>query len=365
MKSIATLLLSLLSIATFSQSLSKLEYEVQSAGINNLSDVRKIAQEIFEVDPFNEIATYTLIASLRYRNKEKNVIEHFAELKANFPNNPNPYILSSYILYPELSLTDTSGLRELKLALELDPFNVKANQLIGRLYYILFHEAINQDHILTGNFANASRKYIIRTIELEPRLWGYGIVINQLNYFLKDRELDSTLLNYKKITHPRLNILEPIEYYQYALNGTSEFLDQINEPVIENLKEGMSFRLEWIRTFNNQIVIRLNSTNEMITVTWKRTDGYGGFYIGELVENETRTLSKEDFNEFLSLIEKINFWEVPTSLDRGPINDGSYMTLEGIADGKHHVIYRRSGDPELDIIPQIISLTELKFTSQN
>jgi hypothetical protein len=70
--------------------------------------------------------------------------------------------------------------------------------------------------------------------------------------------------------------------------------------------------------------------------------GQGGYKPGRVKQRERVSLSSEQVQEFLELIELINYWEMPGS-DHSNIGfDGAQWILEGARDGEYHVVDRWS-----------------------
>jgi hypothetical protein len=126
----------------------------------------------------------------------------------------------------------------------------------------------------------------------------------------------------------------PVEWY-------SRELDALEEPSLAagNIK-GEVYRFLWLRSFHPPFVFRLtiqaNGTSEL---TIKKTDGAE---LRKLVMNKTIQIGATETKIFLSNLDQIYFWRLATN--RGETGlDGAQWVIEGVKDGKYHVVSRWSG----------------------
>jgi hypothetical protein len=68
---------------------------------------------------------------------------------------------------------------------------------------------------------------------------------------------------------------------------------------------------------------------------------------GTVVLKKTESASAQAVSGFLTILERSNFWSLPTSeVDEPPlIRDGAIWAIEGIRDGSYHIVYRRNPKP--------------------
>jgi hypothetical protein len=68
--------------------------------------------------------------------------------------------------------------------------------------------------------------------------------------------------------------------------------------------------------------------------------GRGGYAPGTLIENTTRDLDRAKVGSFLGLVDTTNFWKTPNPVDDQTGTDGSQWIIEGVKNGKYHVVDR-------------------------
>jgi hypothetical protein len=147
----------------------------------------------------------------------------------------------------------------------------------------------------------------------------------QDNYFPKD-----ALSSYDRVAASRAR------WYSDQLRALDErsLLEAANNPSVQ------SYRFVWLRTFHHPVTVRLDirvdGTGEL---TSKIASGAGGYKPGKLIENKSRILSKEQTNKFLDQVKDAGFWELPSYEENFGV-DGSQWIIEGVKDGKYHVVDR-------------------------
>jgi len=102
------------------------------------------------------------------------------------------------------------------------------------------------------------------------------------------------------------------------------------------------YRFLWLRTFHPPVAITVIVDEEHTgEVTLKVTDGMGGYGPGQIVMDEKYSASKENIERFLGLLEKADFWNMPTKENKLGM-DGAQWILEGVKDGNYHIVDRWS-----------------------
>jgi hypothetical protein len=103
-----------------------------------------------------------------------------------------------------------------------------------------------------------------------------------------------------------------------------------------------TYRFIWLRTFHHPLVARLVLNGAGSGVLYvKMADGAGGYSPGKVIMNSTFILEREEAQNILSLLSKMDFWHAPTELVNGPSGcDGSEWILEGSNRAAYHVIDR-------------------------
>ena len=100
------------------------------------------------------------------------------------------------------------------------------------------------------------------------------------------------------------------------------------------------YRLLWLRTFENPVVIRIERDKESYQLYWKVSSGKGGYEPGELTTYKSRQISKTEWNKFEELINKMEFWTSETVEKKLHGDDGSRWVIEGVSENGYHVTDR-------------------------
>jgi hypothetical protein len=129
-----------------------------------------------------------------------------------------------------------------------------------------------------------------------------------------------------------------------------------------------SYRFLWLRSFHPGISVRIWKCSLGYCLTAKQLDSVDRYVDGKFVPsaklavNNSRPLSADDWDRFLSLLDRSYFWSLPT-VDGGPMaNDGAEWLLEGAIGSKYHLVDRQSpqtGDYR-DACLYLLKLSELK-----
>ena len=131
----------------------------------------------------------------------------------------------------------------------------------------------------------------------------------------------------------------------FRSNWYSKHLKALDEPSLFRKSKGSSaesYRFVWLRTFDHPVVVRVDiQADGGAALTTKVSNGAGGYEPGKLVENTSRPLTKRQTEKFLATIQRLQFWELPTHETPETAGcDGSQWIIEGIKDGKYHVVDR-------------------------
>jgi hypothetical protein len=136
---------------------------------------------------------------------------------------------------------------------------------------------------------------------------------------------------------------------QFRVNWYSKALKSLREPSLyepERIEGTQSYRFLWLRSFHHPVSVRLDiKADGTALLTTRITSGAGGYDPGKLIQNRTRTISKERTDWFLNRIDESNFWKLPTveKMDAEGL-DGAQWIIEGTKKGKYHVVDRWSPD---------------------
>ena len=133
----------------------------------------------------------------------------------------------------------------------------------------------------------------------------------------------------------------------FIVEWYSKFLAAMEEPSLYQLsqeKKIHSYRFLWLRTFDNPISLRLSIDPEGTgLVTVKVTNGSGGYEPGRIITNENVPVTKEDVDNFLRMIQKARFWQLPTTEDTDRMGlDGAQWVFEGAKFRTYHLADRWS-----------------------
>jgi hypothetical protein len=123
----------------------------------------------------------------------------------------------------------------------------------------------------------------------------------------------------------------------------SKMLIGLKEPslITETTNQEETYRFLWLRTFNKPVSLRILKTENGTTLIIKKSDGEGGYEPGKLVVDTAKSLSAEEWKEFMIRLENTCFWGM-RSLDNNFGFDGTTWWLEGVKNGRQHLVVRWS-----------------------
>lgn len=367
--------------SAFGQTIQELEYDLswyhRSEKYGNKIEKAKKLQEI---DPFNFRAIEYIC---RYYNDRKidSVSIFFEKLIAKFPENIEPYILRSELLFLELDFRerDVYNRRKeeyLKMGLKINPKDPLIVFKLAEAYYkdFIFPLEKEKDWGLSIEFeddwidstlvekektlkkstfensADSSLKYFYQLWEL--KVDNRDIIyypIRQLECFLNKSE-NSPIP--KETNKDFSTCYFPSSYFTNLLNNwecdfATDFLFEIEigkitaewlEVQLRDLKEdclynnktkpnATIYRFTWLRSFHHPIVIRIEKTANEIMLYWKVGKGEGGYEPEGLKKSGKKKLSLKEWTEFESLVKGSDFDNLPNE-KYIPMTDGSTWTLE-------------------------------------
>ncbi len=107
-----------------------------------------------------------------------------------------------------------------------------------------------------------------------------------------------------------------------------------------------AYRFLYLRSFHHPISVRLVvAPDKTATLVSKETNGKGGYEPGRLIRDRTIHLSQIQTESFLTALTEFSFWSLPTLLEAEGIQlDGARWILEGVNEGRYHVVDRWSPD---------------------
>jgi hypothetical protein len=129
-------------------------------------------------------------------------------------------------------------------------------------------------------------------------------------------------------------------------------LERMREPRLPGLAKDVNaevYRIMILPTWGKPIAVRVQRHGELYSLSARRLDGQGGCDPGKLVESKNSELSTGDSKTLERLIQKVSFFQLPTTDDDVFGYDGDESIIEGVSQGKYHVVVRwcaDSYDPE-------------------
>lgn len=99
------------------------------------------------------------------------------------------------------------------------------------------------------------------------------------------------------------------------------------------------YRLLILPTWGNSIAVRVQRHGELYSLSARRLDGQAGYDPGKLVESKDIELSPLDSETLGGLIQNLRFFQLPTD-DSVMGFDGDEWILEGVSQGRYHVVQR-------------------------
>lgn len=109
----------------------------------------------------------------------------------------------------------------------------------------------------------------------------------------------------------------------------------------QTIEADETYRLLWIPTFDEPTVIRVWRSGEKSYITTKRLSrNQNNLEVGKLIFNQTRSLTTDEWNGFVNLVDHGCFWNLPSNINEIPVDDGASWTFEGLNNGDYHLVER-------------------------
>lgn len=122
-----------------------------------------------------------------------------------------------------------------------------------------------------------------------------------------------------------------------------ESLQRMGEPRLPEVAQqdanAQVYRLTVLPTWGNSIAVRVQRHGELYSLSARRLDGQAGYDPGKLVESKDIDLSPRDSEILGGLIQNLRFFQLSTE-DSVIGFDGDEWILEGVSQGKYHVVQR-------------------------
>lgn len=349
------------------------------------------AYQLLSLDKYNNRAISYLLWSYKEMEQKDSIPLFFNYLIENNPNDIEPYLIREKHEYSE-NLSYTDRINNLKGALHINPKDERVNYQLGKLYYNFFIQeyTYNKDQTkenLDSYSKNSIKYFTVVCTENETYKEKLKYPLLQLANYLgneKDQKLyesyhvqnshfpisafvslpDDWKTNYS------VNVIDLADGLEFGISGIehaftytdwySKHLSALQEPVLNDSLPIKVYRFTYLRSFENPIVVRLESNNESISIYWKVSNGAGGYNTGEITENKMKKLTVEDWNKFEQKINEIEFWDLPSvELNINGL-DGSQWILEGKTSNKYHVVDRWTGGKISSACKGLIDLTDIK-----
>jgi len=381
MRSLLIIIFSISILNCYSQTIEELELDLRSYKSDEGWGKKKDkALELIALDKFNIIAIDYILQLYDDSNQKDSITFFFEKLIKENIESPVPYIIRVQLSKYE-SLNYTKKINYLKKAYNLDSANIEVNYSLAKLYYILFNKEFkkNRKKENLGYYARNSIIYLTNLCSVDYRYietLKYPLI--QLSNYLGDKKDIAKYKNYKFqslyfpisefaelpndwMTNYGFDVINNIESAIFHINWYSKHLKALEEPVLTDSLSTKIFRFTWLRTFHNPIVIRLENNNDTISLYWKVCDGAGGYSPGKLIINERKKLTQKDWENFISKVKSINFWNLQTVENEFLGTDGAQWILEGKEFKKYHVVDRWSGGKIGPICIDLLKLTDLKI----
>jgi hypothetical protein len=102
-----------------------------------------------------------------------------------------------------------------------------------------------------------------------------------------------------------------------------------------------ALRFLWLAANEEPICVQIVKSGETISLNVAQHDGSPGFTAGKATVNKNLNLSIKEWEKLVDLVDKSAFWASPTEVkeSRG-IADGDGIVIEGVREGKYHVVNR-------------------------
>lgn len=120
----------------------------------------------------------------------------------------------------------------------------------------------------------------------------------------------------------------------------------MREPSLVDTKDENveTYRFLWLRSFHRPASIRINRIGYFIEIFAVELDGGDGFEPGYKRVTGKYSVTPDQWCEFINRLEASQFWNLET-VDRSRFgHDGARWVLEGVKDGRYHIVDRWSPD---------------------
>jgi hypothetical protein len=121
-----------------------------------------------------------------------------------------------------------------------------------------------------------------------------------------------------------------------------EFLARINEPPLSEFTKDADaevYQMTIFPSWGDTILVRVQRQGGVYSLSGRRLEGQAGFEQGKLVEAKDFKLNADDSITLKRLLQNLNFFRLSKD-DNVRGTDGDEWFLEGVSQGKHHIVQR-------------------------
>ncbi|MFA6199388.1 MAG: hypothetical protein WC679_03130 [Bacteroidales bacterium] len=331
---------------------------------------RDIARELLRIDTANKKASIFLYRSFNQRGEKDSINLLVKQLVDYF------YKKYDRKDYSKFYLLDTNYCRWNKQEIRYnekyylkDSTDVETITSLAENYYKLFNETIKRKfrNDTIDNYAKMAIFYTEKLCKLKPEyLEAFKYPLIQLRYFLGEKDSSLLLGMYKTENYPYyFPILSFAEYpkdwlrnYDADLFSATEnflFINKWYEKQLKALEENRLyliktdkeiFRFTWLRTFNNPVAIRIEKEGDNYFIIKTLTTGKGGYEPGNLKDYVKKRITKQEWDNFISLQNKIKEWGNYYKSEMRIIMDGAEWIYEYKTPDSYKIIKETSPDKE-------------------
>lgn len=367
MKRLLYIILILISLQSFSQTIEELEYDLSwYSGSEKYGDKIAKARLLQKLDPFNERAIDYIC---RYYSDRKidSIGTFFDDLIERFPAQSDPLVLRAKYLWSEIDYRDyykydNKKIEILRKALSIDKENSEIMYLLAEIFYKDFLRPTYKDPYsnfvglnidnqpsLLNNSCDSALSYFKMISKYDKQL---GAIVyfpmQQLDYY-KTKTSKTTVdpflgieencyfpiwyfanLSQKWYADLSIDYLFTLEMSKRSVDGLRSQLMSLEEPCLYNFicePDMEIYRFTWLRSFDNPISIRLIKNKDKISLFWKIGKGSGGYEPEGLKTSRSKYISLSDYQNFIGLFNNLNIISRPNET-YVMMTDGATWTLE-------------------------------------
>ncbi len=100
------------------------------------------------------------------------------------------------------------------------------------------------------------------------------------------------------------------------------------------------YRFTWLRSFHHPVIVKIEKQKNDMKIFFKELDGRGGYEPGKIIKEKEKSISQEDWCEFIKLLNDLDYWQVPSLEEKPGGNDGAQWILEGVTNNRYHIVDR-------------------------